>query len=61
MADFSLIIIILVGTYLMSLIIPIIILEYGGESWKIYNDVLQELLTRVQVGRQYSDITKPTK
>ncbi|XP_023330381.1 pre-mRNA-splicing factor SPF27 [Eurytemora carolleeae] len=25
-----------------------LMLEYGGESWKIYNDVLQDLLNKVQ-------------
>merc|ERR1719462_483263 len=33
-----------------------LMLEYGGQSWKIYNDVLQELLNRVQ--SQLNDVKK---
>jgi len=33
-----------------------LMLEYGGESWKIYNDVLQDLLNRVQA--QLGDVKK---
>jgi len=33
-----------------------LMLEYGGQSWKIYNDVLQDLLNRVQ--SQLNDVKK---
>jgi len=33
-----------------------LMLEYGGESWKVYNEVLQDLLNRVQ--SQLGDVKK---
>ena len=33
-----------------------LMLEYGGESWKVYNEVLQEMLNKTQT--QLADVKK---
>merc|ERR1712029_1229213 len=33
-----------------------LMLDYGGESWKVYNEVLQDMLTRTQ--SQLADVKK---